>query len=603
MSDVEKIETNISIKEYFEILIWTFKINFKLMKWSTTFRIISLVFDEFKPIIAALVSGWLIDKIFGVKPENLVNTIITILIFYGGFQLISIIMAEVSNLASMSSSKWSFWGMREILSHKIHELTLYQSEQPEFANIVLRANDALNNLPEQTQRIISLISTIIKIIFLSYYLFPIVPMQLLLLSLLIIPRYFFVGKLVRDIFSFYIVQTENRKVAMSNILAITDIKELPEIRISRAYKFFARKYNTYYNWLIKKDLGMQVKRAGISSLMNFFGMAIVFWAISDLLFKIGNGEVSVGQFTAISANLTNYMYAVFGIVGMFSSTYELTVKMKDIKTILDMKPDNISGEKDKAIKKENVIKIQNVNFAYPNSEKIVLKNVNLTIQPKDKIAIVGANGAGKTTLIKLLLKLYRVSYGQILIDNLNLDQISDNRWYKQVSVLMQDFNLYPQLSAYENVIAGDPNKKESRNTVINALKNADAWNFVSKYPFKEQQILGEKYKNGIRPSSGQWQKIAIARFLYSDCNIVIFDEPTASIDSVSEAKIFENIFETLKDKTVIIISHRFSTVRRADKIVVMDDGKIAELGTHKELLAIKDGVYAKSFNLQAEGYK
>jgi ATP-binding cassette subfamily B protein len=241
-------------------------------------------------------------------------------------------------------------------------------------------------------------------------------------------------------------------------------------------------------------------------------------------------------------------------------------------------------------------------FHYPNATKNIFENLNLTIRSGEKLAIVGHNGAGKTTLIKLLSRLYQVNSGSILINGENINDIKVNDWYKNIGVLFQDYNVYPHLSAAENIYIGRTSKQADMEQVKTAAKHADADEFISEYGSGYEQILSERYKGGIRPSTGQWQKISLARFFYRDASLVIFDEPTAAIDAVSEYKIFNRIYNFFSNKTVIIISHRFSTVRNADRIIVMDQGKIVEEGTHNQLMEL-GGTYAHAFKLQAEGYQ
>ncbi len=244
---------------------------------------------------------------------------------------------------------------------------------------------------------------------------------------------------------------------------------------------------------------------------------------------------------------------------------------------------------------------RNVCFKYPNSEKTVINNINLHIKPGEKVAIVGANGAGKTTLVKLLTRFYQTTSGEVLVNGMNVNDIKISTLYKNTGVLFQDYNNYPQLTVKENIYIGRSDEPIDEIAIRLAAQHADALNFIEEYPNKFDQILSEKYKGGIRPSTGQWQKLAIARFFYRNAPLVIFDEPTASIDAVSEYNIFNRIYEFFENKTVIIISHRFSTVRNADRIVVMDKGIIIEEGTHEYLMSI-NGKYAEAFILQAKGY-
>jgi len=248
-----------------------------------------------------------------------------------------------------------------------------------------------------------------------------------------------------------------------------------------------------------------------------------------------------------------------------------------------------------------VIEFKNVSFRYPNTKRYILKNFNLTIQTGDKIAFVGENGAGKTTLIKLLLRFYDVTDGEIIINGVNIKHINLEKWYTLIGALFQDFIKY-QFTFKENIYFG--NKKEINNLDLlkEAIKKSGANEYVKDLPLQYDQTVGKMFKNGIDLSGGQWQKLALARAFFKNAPMLILDEPTSAIDAKAEYEIFQHVQELQKDKTVIIISHRFSTVRNADKIFVLDEGKIIEEGNHETLMK-KKGLYAELFNIQAQGYK
>lgn len=291
---------------------------------------------------------------------------------------------------------------------------------------------------------------------------------------------------------------------------------------------------------------------------------------------------------------------IFRLALSFNDMYESSQRIDEFKRIFDMKSAFEDGEK--RFQKLNGgpgIEFQDVSFSYPGSKPKVIKNLNLKIRPGEKVAIVGHNGAGKTTFVKLACRFYKASQGKILINGVDITEVKGKSWYRNIAVLFQDYNTYPQLSARENIMIGKVGGAKGR--VIRASKMARAHEFIKEYKDGYEQILSEKFKGGTRPSTGQWQKIAIARFFYRNAPLIIFDEPTASIDAVSEKKIFDKIYRFFKGKTVIIISHRFSTVRNADRIIVFDKGRIVEQGSHEELVAL-GGVYARAFGLQAEGY-
>lgn len=245
------------------------------------------------------------------------------------------------------------------------------------------------------------------------------------------------------------------------------------------------------------------------------------------------------------------------------------------------------------------IELKNVSFTYPNGAQ-VLKNISFSINPNENIAFVGENGAGKSTIIKLLCRFYDVTEGEILINGINLREIKLSNWYEFLGTLFQDFVQY-HFTVRENIALGNPSKK-SESDIVGAAKKSGAYEFIQKLPKKFDTMLGREFEEGEEPSVGQWQKLAIARAFYEEAPVLILDEPTSAIDAEAEYEIFTNLEKAYKDKTLILVSHRFSTVRNADKIFVVEHGEITERGSHEELLKLK-GKYSSMFLTQAKGYQ
>jgi ATP-binding cassette subfamily B protein len=333
----------------------------------------------------------------------------------------------------------------------------------------------------------------------------------------------------------------------------------------------------------------------MSDMVVMFGYVQIF---SRLLTK----TLSIGDVTFHVRNLSSLQDSLMALFRRMNDLMESSLQLKEAYQLFQTKPAFPDGTiKLSTLTTGPEILLRNVDFHYPNSERKVIENLNLKIRPGEKVAIVGHNGAGKTTLVKLLSRIYQTSAGEILINGTNINELAIDSLYKNMGVIFQDYNNYSMLTVRDNIYMGRSDEPLNETSIRLAAQAADADDFIQEYPQKYNQILSEKFKDGVRPSTGQWQKLAIARFFYRNAPLVIFDEPTAAIDPVSEYNIFNKIYEFFENKTVIIISHKFSTVRNADRILVMEKGQIIEEGTHDHLLAL-NGKYAQAFMLQAKGY-
>jgi ATP-binding cassette subfamily B protein len=247
------------------------------------------------------------------------------------------------------------------------------------------------------------------------------------------------------------------------------------------------------------------------------------------------------------------------------------------------------------------IEFRDVGFRYPESEEWVLRNIDLKIVPGEKVALVGHNGAGKTTLVKLLSRLYDPTEGAILIDGIDAREIDPLALRRKIGVIFQDFVRY-HLPVSENIGFGQIDAAQRMDKIVEAARKSGADAIIEELPEGYQTMLGRWFHGGHELSLGQWQRIALARAFMRDAEILVLDEPTASLDAQTEYEIFQHFKELTDGKMAVLISHRFSTVRMADRIVVIQEGSIAEIGSHEELLR-REGIYARLFSMQAEGYR
>lgn len=323
-----------------------------------------------------------------------------------------------------------------------------------------------------------------------------------------------------------------------------------------------------------------------------------------LLRQFLGGFISLDRYFFLSGALLRISGSIGNMFGILGQMQEELLFMKDFFSLMEIQPQIV--DKPEAIKLSNAgapsIEFQDVSFSYPGHDRPVFEHLNLQIPAGQHVALVGENGAGKSTFIKLLLRFYRPDSGRILIDGVDLQDIAIDSWYSKVALLSQEFNRY-SFSVQENIEIARPSKAGNKKRLREAADFADITDMVNHLPHKWDTVLHSSFKKGVEPSGGQWQRVALARAFYRQATALILDEPTSAIDAKAEYDIFNNIFSHTKDKTAIIVSHRFSTVRRADMILVIESGKIIESGTHQSLMKLHTGTYHKLFSKQAEGYK
>ena len=340
---------------------------------------------------------------------------------------------------------------------------------------------------------------------------------------------------------------------------------------------------------------------GTAKVSEIIGVALVeVWLIVRVLYKY---DLSISSYIFYSGIVSRINGALNSVAGVYVGGQEALLYASDFYNFLDEDIGQASDVGAMVTDKGAIPKIEFkvVSFKYPGSKRYVFKDLNLKIQAGEHIAIIGENGAGKTTLIKLLMRFYKVTTGSIEINGVNINDLSLDDWYGHLGTLFQQFNEYP-LDIQDNVtISGRGDFDEPK--MRSAINDAGLDEVVAKLPYGLETVLDASFKKGSEPSGGQWQRVALARAFYRDADILILDEPTSAIDAKAEYDIFNSIFKNQAAKTTIIISHRFSTVRRASRIIVVDQGKIIQQGTHHQLIKQEKGLYKEMFDKQAEGYR
>ena len=374
-----------------------------------------------------------------------------------------------------------------------------------------------------------------------------------------------------------------------------------EVQLYQLGKMLLQRYRDIFDRLYKEDRNLTVLKGVWGYLLGLLSTIAFYGAYTWMVIEAIAGKISLGEMTmylvVFRQGQSTFASALTSIGGM----YEDNLYLANLYEFLEQPVPQPDGNITMGIISEG-IRFENVSFCYPQSQEPILKDISLHLKHGEKLAIVGENGSGKTTLIKLLTRLYVPSQGRILLDGIDLNDWDIDILRKRIGVIFQNFVQY-QFTVGENVGVGDVEHLNDIQKWEVASEKGMAKPFINNMPQEFGTQLGKWFKGGQELSGGQWQKIALSRaFMRSQADILVLDEPTAAMDAEAEMNIFNHFRALTKDQMVVLISHRFSTVRMADKIIVMANGKIIEQGSHEQLLDL-NGRYAHLFALQAEGYK
>lgn len=580
-------------------------IYFKANGWWALFDIVDRFYSQiFFPLIQTLLLAQLINLLSSGKQVTLQDVL-----WMGEIYVAAIIArAVIFWLGHIQGARLEFalYDYMELqINKKLNTLDPAVFEDTKFQNLLAQMNGVTGSMMTYLFRMIVFLGNCMALVTASIVLLPNFPFFIPIIIAASIPTFIASNKF-RDNTWDYMSKERGAAERLFSYIRTTfsNPSTSKEIAIFKNGPLLINKFTKYRNQYYKRfdkankdNLFMMIM---VSLIQN--GALVITQGIN--LATVLAGKIGVGQFALYFQQTLNLSEAATGILDGYSS---MTMRSKYVDNYFEFMafPNSIpapnNAENVSLTPKPAVIEFKSVFFKYPNTERFILKNFNLTIESGEKIALVGENGSGKSTLIKLLLRFYDVTDGEILINGVNIKSIDLEDWHRQIGALFQDFIKY-QFTFKENVIYGNLEKKDDLKAFHDALTKSGAHKITEDLPRGMDQIVGKTFEEGVDLSGGQWQKLALARAFFRDAPILILDEPTSAIDAKAEFEVFENVQKLQKDKTVIIISHRFSTVRNAERILVLDDGKIVESGNHKRLMK-ENGLYAELFNIQAQGYK
>ena len=384
---------------------------------------------------------------------------------------------------------------------------------------------------------------------------------------------------------------------------LTEDTAAKEIKLFNLGGTLLKRYTTLFDKFFEEDKSLALRRATAGFSLGLIATLGFYSSYAWIVWHTMQGTISLGDMTLYLAIFRQGQSTFQSILSAIGNIYENNLFMANFFEFLGLEPRmKIAGLQRKlSLPLGGGIEFRDVGFRYPGSDEWALRSVDLIIRSGEKIALVGHNGAGKTTLIKLLSRLYDPTEGSILIDGIDIRDLDPRELQQRIGVIFQDFVRY-HLPVRENIGFGQIDALDDAERIAAAARKSGAQAVVEELPNGYETMLGRWFHDGHELSLGQWQKIALARAFMREAEILVLDEPTASVDARTEHEIFQNFKALTEGKVAILISHRFSTVRMADRIAVIQEGRIAELGTHEELLR-REGIYAELFSMQAEGYR
>ena len=606
---------------FFSRLLYTFKMVWDTGHWILFAMVAIAVFTGIMPIIGSLISKEILNELQNIISDRTVaeamgeaytvvfwgSMVMFLLAFYFAYKILNQIINRLNVAVTRIAGEKVVRHVKLQIMEQAKTVDMADFDRPEFYEKLENANREAGMRPisilsatfDAISKFISLVSYVIVLMTAPDMWWAAVVMILVSVPTAVVS---FSYRRKNYMYMRYRSKDRRQMNYYSDIMVNKDI--VKEIRMfdlgDRFTDRFDEVFDGYYKGirkLIVRENIWQITVTVISSVVN-----CVFFAM--IAYQVFTGRIQIGDYSLYTGALTSIASNVASLISVSANVYEGTLFVDNLIAFMKVNPTVVpSKEVPERISHggAHTIEFKNVSFRYPGTQRDVLKNINLTIRPGETAVLVGLNGAGKTTFIKLLTRLYDPTEGQIFLDGKDLREYDVKDLYSMFGIIFQDFGKYA-VDVSENIEFGDIHRQHSDGDVRNAAISANADEFIGKLPDGYETPLMRYFEpNGIELSIGQWQKLAIARAFYSTSDILILDEPTASLDPIAEQEIFNQFDKLREDKTTIFVSHRLSSATMATKIIVLEYGELIEEGTHKELMD-KKGKYFELFTTQASRY-
>ncbi len=514
----------------------------------------------------------------------------------------NVVTRIIDYLDSLLGDKYTRHVSIQVMKHAA-ELDVIAYEDPVFYDRLERARVQATDRLAMIQMLGRLIQQVITTVTLSASIIYFSPWLLLLLIAGVLPA--FVGE---SHFAFLGYAKNFRQTPVRRQLDYLRVlggskEAAKELKLFGLSKFLTDRFTFLSDQVYEENVALSRRKLIAGALLSIVGSLGYYSAYVYVIWRTVTGALTIGSLYFLAGAILQASSNIQQIFSTLSGVADQALFLTDLLAFFQMQPTIRS--KPNALPAPRPImrgfEFRNVSFAYPGSSRLILKNLDFTLHTGERVALIGENGQGKTTIVKLITRLYDPTEGQILLDGIDLREYSLEDLYREIGVIFQDFMRY-EMTARENVAVGRIEEIEDIPGIMTAAHKSLADEVIAKLPAAYEQMLGRRFESGVDLSGGEWQKLALARAYLRDAQLLILDEPTAALDARSEYEVFERFAELTDGKMALFISHRFSTVRMADRIVVLVDGQIAEDGSHQQLMAL-GGSYAAMFEMQAASYR
>ena len=600
--------TPLSFKERLEALRNLpafFKLVWQTSPWMTVVNSVLRILKSAMPLGLLYVGKLIIDQVISIAHKNGANTYHLWQLVTAEFALAIFSDALSRAITLMDSLLGDLFNNHTSVKLMAHAATLDldQFEDAVFYDKLERARQQTVGRTILLSQVMSQVQDLITMGFLAVGLMAFNPWLIVLLLIAIIPAFLGESHFNDKSYALTRGQTpERRELDYIRYLGASD-ETAKEVKIFDLSGFIIERFKLLSDKFYLDNKRLSIKRSLWGTFFAMLGSIGYYAAYVIIIIKTIDGTVTIGNLVFLAGSFRQLRSLLEGILTRFTAVSQGAIYLSDFFEFFDIQPK--IKLPDNPVPFPKTIKqgftFENVGFRYVNSERWANRHSTFTLHPGEKLALVGENGAGKTTLVKLLARLYDPSEGRILLDGIDLKEYDLADLRLNVGIIFQDYLRY-QMSFAQNIAVGNINEKENRPLIESSARQSLADVLAAKLPAAYDQQLGKRFADGVELSGGEWQKVALARAYMRDAQLLILDEPTSALDARAEYNVFERFAELTKGKSAVLISHRFSTVRMADRILVLDKGELIEIGSHEELL-IKGGRYAELFDLQAMGYR